>query len=52
MTAAVAGTTRLRKAMNRSTNPSATMTPTNNGSLEVMTAAKSSKMAVLPPTKT
>ena len=52
MSAAVAGTTRLRKATNSSRKPSATMTPMKSGSFEVMMAAKSSKMAVAPPTST
>ena len=50
MHAAVAGTTRLRKATRRSRNPRPMMTAMNSGSLLLMTVAKSSKMAVLPPT--
>ena len=50
MQAAVAGTSTLRNAISSSRNPRATMTPMNSGSLRLMTAAKSSKMAVLPPT--
>ncbi len=50
MTAAVAGTSRLRKATSRSTKPRPTMTAMNSGSLALMMAAKSSKIAVLPPT--
>ena len=52
ITAAVAGTRRLRKAMSSSTKPRPMMTPMKSGSLLVMMAAKSSKMAVEPPTRT
>jgi hypothetical protein len=50
ITAAVAGTSRLRKATKSSRHPSRTMTPMNSGSLPWITAAKSSKIAVMPPT--
>ena len=50
MHAAVAGTTRLRKATSSSRNPRPMMTAMNSGSLPAMTVAKSSKIAVLPPT--
>ena len=52
MTAAVAGISRLRKATSSSKKPRPTMTPMNKGNFELMTAAKSSKMAVAPPTRT
>src|SRR5450756_1437425 len=52
ITAAVAGTSRLRKATSSNRKPRPTMTPMNSGSLALMMAAKSSKIAVLPPTRT
>ncbi len=50
ITAAVAGMSRLRKASMSSRNPSRMITPMNSGSLPVSTPAKSSKIAVIPPT--
>ena len=52
ITAAVAATTRLRKTAVSSRNDSSTTTPTNSGSLSAMTALKSWKIAVAPPTST
>ena len=50
MTAAVAGTSRQRKATSSSRNPSPTITVMKSGIFELMMLAKSSKIAVLPPT--
>ncbi len=50
MTAAVNGMTMLRNTPASSRKESATTSPMNRGSLEVSTRAKSTKMAVFPPT--
>ena len=50
MTAAVSGISRLRNAIISSRQPSSTITKMNSGSLSVSTPAKSSKIAVMPPT--
>ena len=50
ITAALAGTSRLRKTIASSTNDSRTTTPMNSHSLEVSTWEKSAKIAVIPPT--
>ncbi len=50
ITAAVAGTSRLRNATTSSRKPSPTMTVMNSGSLPDSTPEKSLKMAVAPPT--
>ena len=48
--AAVKGMTMLRKATINNRHPSRTITPTNNGIFDVKTWAKSTKIAVSPPT--
>ena len=50
MAAAVSGMTMLRNTMASSRNDSTTTSPMNSGSLDESTRAKSTKMAVLPPT--
>ena len=50
ITAAVAGISRLRNAIISSRQPSSTITAMNSGSFSVSTPAKSSKIAVIPPT--
>ena len=50
MTAAVSGMTRLRNTTASSRNDSTTTSPMNSGSLDDSTRAKSTKMAVVPPT--
>ena len=50
ITAAVSGTRTLRKAIISSRQPSSTITAMNSGSFSVSTPAKSSKIAVIPPT--
>src|SRR3954451_15583873 len=52
ITAAVRGISRLRNAIISSRQPSSTITKMNNGSLSGSTPAKSSQMAVIPPTET
>ena len=50
ITAATTGTSTLRNATISSRQPSRTITPTNSGILALSTVAKSSKIAVRPPT--
>ena len=50
ITAAVSGIRMLRNATISSRQPSSTITAMNSGSLSVSTPAKSSKIAVSPPT--
>ena len=50
MTAAVSGMTMLRNTTASSRNESTTTRPMNSGSLDDSTWAKSTKMAVFPPT--
>ena len=50
ITAAVSGISTLRNAIISSRQPSSTITKMNSGSLSVSTPAKSSKIAVMPPT--
>ena len=50
ITAAVSGMTMLRNAIISSRQPSSTITKMNSGSFSESTTAKSSKIAVMPPT--
>ncbi len=50
MAAAVSGIITLRNAIISSRQPSATMTKMKSGNFAVSTPAKSSKIAVIPPT--
>ena len=50
ITAATMGISTLRKATISNRQPRKTMTPTKSGNLLVSTVAKSTKIAVMPPT--